>query len=134
MFRKSIAIGAVMAFSLLAVGLAGCATAPHCFPAALSVSPSSAAAGSSVTVSSPAASCALNYQDGHTYSVTLSSQKVTSQPVIAPVAPNGRFSEKVPIPADFPSGTAYLLVAGSTYDDCEDGGSCAGYSVAITVK
>ena len=134
MFRRSIAIGAIVVLSLLTAGLSGCATAPRCFPAVLSVSPSSAAAGSSVILSSPAANCALNYWDGHTYSVTLSAQKVTSQPVVASVARDGRFSKKIPIPADFPSETAYLIVTGSPYDECEDGASCAGYSATVTVK
>jgi hypothetical protein len=136
MSRRSTAVSAIAVLGLLTVCLTGCASVspPRCLPAALNVSLTSVTAGGSVTVSSPAADCALGYQEGHTYSIRLSSQAVIARLFTASVGGDGSFSKVIPIPANFPRGTAYILVTGSPYDNCEDGGSCAGYSTSITVE
>ncbi|WP_269048296.1 hypothetical protein [Paenarthrobacter sp. Z7-10] len=87
-----------------------------------------------MTLSSDAAACALGYPAGHAYTISLSNDGVTAPPVTAGVDPDGLFSAKIPISAEFPPGTAYLIVTGSPYDNCEDGASCAGYWATIMVK
>ena len=134
MTRRSSAFSALAAMGLLALCFAGCTTLSRCLPAALSVSQTTASAGSSVTLSSGAANCSLDYTSGHTYSIILTNKGVAGKPVTATVARDGAFSTEIPIPADFSHGTAYLIVTGSPYDDCENGQSCAGYSTTIIVE
>ena len=134
MTRRSTTVSALAAMGLLALCLTGCTSTTGCFPASLSVTPTTASAGGVVMLSSPTAECPIGYATGHTYSVTLTNRGATGQPIIAAVARNGAFSIEVPIPADFPHGTAYIIVTRSPYDNCEDGASCAGYSVSLTVK
>ena len=119
---------------LTRTSLTGCTTPSRCLPATLSASPTTASAGSSVTLSSAAAKCSLGYTSGHTYSITLTNKGVAGKPVTATVARDGAFSTEIPIPADFSHGTAYLIVTGSPYDNCENGQSCAGYSTTIIVE
>jgi hypothetical protein len=130
----------------LALGLAGCGPVrlgpPPCLPAPLQVTPSTASAGGTVTVSSPAADCDLGYAARHTYAVTLSAQGVPgapgtrTPPVEVEVAADGSFSVALAIPDDFPRGDAFVVVTGSPYDECgHDGtGSCAGYTAPIPVR
>lgn len=134
MTRRSSTVSALAAMGLLALCLTGCTTPSGCLPATLSVAPTTASAGGSVTLSSPAAKCSLDYTSGHTYSIILTNKGVAGKPVTATVARDGAFSTEIPIPADFPHGTAYLIVTGSPHDNCENGQSCAGYSTTIIVK
>lgn len=51
-----------------------------------------------------------------------------------PVNTDGSFTAVVTIPPTTSPGESYVIVTGSPYDaPCEDGGSCAGYDVALTV-
>jgi hypothetical protein len=122
------------------LGLAACGSAIRfgdpCLPARLAVSPAEVAAGGTVTVSSPAAGCDLGYGEGHTYTIVLNSRGKSSPPVTAEVARDGSFSADVTVPGDFAAGAAYVVVAGSPYDDCgKDGrGSCAGYAADVLIR
>jgi hypothetical protein len=52
-----------------------------------------------------------------------------------PVGTDGSFRASFAIPADASPGEAVIEVSGSALDDCRDtaGGSCAGYSVMLTL-
>ncbi|WP_313539679.1 hypothetical protein [Leifsonia aquatica] len=110
--------------------------------APLEVPPPGPDAGTTVTISSPAAECDLGYSAGHTYSVTLVAEGVPgapgtrTSPVEVEVAADGSFSVPLAIPDDFPRGDASVVVSGSPYDECgTDGtGSCAGYTAAVRVR
>lgn len=140
-------IAASVLAAALALGLAGCGSSvrlgpPPCLPAPLEVAPPRPDAGTTVTVSSPAAECDLGYSAGHTYSVTLVAEGVPgtpgtrTSPVEVEVAADGSFSVPLPIPDGFPRGDASVVVTGSPYDECgKDGtGSCAGYTAAVRVR
>ncbi|ERK71402.1 hypothetical protein [Leifsonia aquatica] len=142
--RRIVAAGLAAA---LALTLAGCGSSARlgidrCLPAPLEVTPPGPDAGTTVTVSSPAAECDLGYSAGHTYSVTLVAEGVPgtpgtrTSPVEVEVAADGSFSVPLAIPDDFPRGDASVVVSGSPYDECgKDGtGSCAGYTAAVHVR
>ncbi|WP_025158248.1 hypothetical protein [Leifsonia aquatica] len=134
--RRLVAACAALAVAVLPLMVGGCARTPTCFPEAVTATPSTVTAGSTVTVSSTAASCDLGYSSAHTYTLRLTHRESTTQAVNAPVKPDGSFTATVPVPADFPHGTAYIAVTGTAYDDCADSGSgsCAGYGTTIDVE
>ena len=130
--------------SLVLVGAAlvasGCEQEQACMPEPLHVDPSRAPVGSSVVVSSPAATCDLGYAAGTQYTLALLSvQPVSEDPpeTVVEVGSDGAFSVRVPIPAEFPLGPASITVRGSGFDRCAEGhppgASCVGYQVALTV-
>lgn len=128
-------MGCAAAFGILSFGLVGCvSSSPQCLPAPLTASPITASQGGAIVVSSAQSSCRLEYEIGHTYLISLSANDTTAGPVTATVNSDGSFTQKISIPAAFPKGTAYVIVTGSTFDNCESGGSCAGYSTTITVE
>ena len=100
-------------------------------PGTREAAPTSTAPGAAVTVSSAAPSCDLGYSEGHTYSVVLSNHGTSTKATNAQVAKDGSFSTQLDVPAGFPRGEAYVLVKGSTYDDCKDTRSCGGYATTI---
>jgi hypothetical protein len=134
--RRLVAACVALAIAALPLTLTGCVSTPQCLPQPLITTPSSVAAGSTVTVSSKAASCDLGYPSGHTYTLQLGQGGVMTKAVDAPVKKDGSFAARLDVPSDFARGTAYIVVKGSTYDDCKDtgSGSCAGYTTKVTVK
>lgn len=135
MIRRLTAASLALAVAALSLTLTGCSGASsRCFPEPLKATQTSTSAGGSVTVSSAAASCDLGYSADHTYSLILANKGVISKAVRALVGKDGSFSAELMVPADFPQGETYVLVKGSTYDNCKDTGSCVGYAVSITVK
>lgn len=127
---------AVVTLACASCWLAGCTVTPTvCMPAELSASPHDVDRGGIVTLSSPKSSCDVNYEAGKTYSITIMAKDVQSPAVDVPVAKDGSFSDRIVVPADFPVGTAYIIVTGSPLDHCDDvGGSCAGYAAEIAVR
>lgn len=125
-----------------AAALTGCTgsgpiSVPQCLPPQLEVAPSAVAPGAELTVSSASTSCDLGYEAGHTYTLTVVVPRHSSPETVVPVATNGRFTATVTVPADFPPGDAAVIVHGSPYDDCDDGGgsgSCAGYAGYFTIR
>lgn len=131
-------LGAVVA-ALVAVGVSdrdwSGRSAPRCLPARLQVSPQTVAPGESITVSSPAADCALGYGRGHTYRVRLIHPGQPGPPVTTAVAEDGSFRLTLTVPPTFPTGPAVVDVKGSPMDHCDDtGASCAGYAAYLTVE
>lgn len=134
MDRRLAAAGLALSLTAASLMVTGCAPAARCFPEPLKATPASVAAGGAVTISSAAARCDLGYPDGHTYSIVLWHRGIHSESSSVRVAPDGAFGTELTVPADFPHGEAFVVVSGSTYDDCADTGSCAGYSTTITVE
>lgn len=106
----------------------------RCFPAPVRVEPATAHPGSALTVNSDAADCDLGYARGHTYSVVVRHRDTVTDPVRTEVRTDGVFRTTIDLPADFPAGDAVVIVTGSPYDDCDDTGSCVGYSALLTVE
>lgn len=129
-------LGVVVAFAALLTGCGTVEVGPQkCFPSRVHVAPGTAAPGETITVSSEAADCDLGYREGHTYSVAVIAPHHRSPESVVPVDGAGRFSAELTIPADFPSGDAWVVVEGSPYDHCDDThGSCAGYTTALTIR
>ncbi|MFF9564731.1 hypothetical protein ACF1AJ_15405 [Leifsonia sp. NPDC014704] len=102
----------------------------------MTVDPAIVAPGGVVTVSAGPPECDLNYEPGHQYTIRLRTVGVSSPPIAADVDRDGRFSTALPIPADFPVGSAIIEVTGSPYDECGKNGygSCAGYWVSVEVE
>ncbi len=129
-------MGVIVTSAALLTGCGIVDVAPQkCFPSRVHVTPGAAAPGETITVSSEAADCDLGYREGHTYSVAVIVPHHRSPESVVPVDVDGRFSSELTIPADFPSGDAWVVVAGSPYDQCDDTrGSCAGYGAGLTVR
>jgi len=104
-------------------------------PAELTASPDVVDRGGVVTLSSPKSPCDVDYEAGKTYAVSIMTKDARSTAVEVPVAKDGSFNEQIAVPSDFPTGTAHIIVTGSSFDHCDDGGgSCAGYAAEITVR
>ncbi|MDN4614568.1 hypothetical protein P5G50_08895 [Leifsonia sp. F6_8S_P_1B] len=132
-------LGAVVV--LAAAALAGCAgpayvSAHVCLPDRLVAEPSAAAPGEVVLISSGGVECNLGYEGDHSYRVTVRQVGASSPAIGVPVQENGTFHAAITVPEAFTAGEAVIVVEGSTYDQCDDSGfgSCAGYSVGITVR
>jgi len=108
--------------------------AARCLPAPVQASPQTVAPGGTLSVSSPAADCSLGYGRGHAYTVTLLHREQSTPPVRAAVAEDGSFRTTLTVPATFPLGAAVVVVRGSPMDDCEDTGSCVGYTAPVIVR
>jgi hypothetical protein len=135
----TIVVAGLLAAVLAVIGLIGPrwsdVGAARCLPARLQASPQSVAPGETLTVTSPAADCALGYGRGHTYTVTLVHRDLHEAPMRTAVAQDGSFRLTLAVPTDFPSGPAAVIVHGSPMDDCDDtGSSCAGYAAYVTVR
>lgn len=132
--RRLAAVAAAAAFGLFPLLLAGCASGPQCLPASLHVNPSTVAAGQTVTLSAPAATCDLGYAPGHSYSLSIQTHgTVLKLPDVA-VRTDGSFSAVITVPVTAPKGAAEVVVTGSPFDNCDDTGSCAGYGIPLTIQ
>ncbi|MGZ4669037.1 MAG: hypothetical protein ACXVX3_10990 [Blastococcus sp.] len=135
-------VGLLVSGLLAAVFLTACGghgpvfTRLQCLPAPLSADPGKVTVGAAVTVTSGPFECDGSYPEGHRYRLQLLLVG-RAQPIelgTAPVAVDGSFRATVVVPSGASPGDAYVNVLGSPFDDCaDDGGSCAGYSVGITL-
>lgn len=120
---------------LATIALSGCANAwgGNCLPAPLSLTPSTATAGATVTLSADGAKCKAG--SGRHYQVSITHLDVRRP--VGEVTPesNGSFHFAFAIPGDLPAGTYVLSVSGSALDDCPDAhASCAGYWTDLTIE
>lgn len=110
---------------------------PTCYPEPLQVNPVSVPAGSDVAVSSGPFQCQNSYPSGKTYGLALnepSGPGKLSDLGSYPVSADGSFNALVRIPNSYPAGPAYIIVSGSTFDQCRDSeGSCAAYVASLTI-
>jgi len=134
-------LGLLASGLLTAAFLTGCGQGPlfttlQCLPAPLSADPGKVAVGAPVTVTSGPFECGGSYPEGKRYRLLLLLLGRT-QPIelgTAPVAVDGSFRATVVIPSGASPGDADVEVLGSPFDDCaDDGASCAGYGVALTL-
>jgi hypothetical protein len=103
----------------------------------MTATPSRVAVGGAVTVSSPSFACPASYPAGKEYRLLLALVGGGAPMSLGrvPVGRDGSFRASLVIPTDAPPGEAFIEVSGSALDDCRDtaGGSCAGYTVALTL-
>ena len=108
-----------------------------CLPELAHATPSSAPAGSVITVSAPAANCDLEYYGEIEYTVGIANIGTGGPDTMQKfmVQPDGSFTVDVEVPADLSPGEAYVHIAGSRYvtAPCLDNASCATYDVSFTV-
>ena len=108
-----------------------------CLPSPMTASPSRIVVGRTVTVSSPPFACPASYPAGKQYSLLLALVGRAAPKSLGrvPVERDGSFRASLVIPRDAPPGEALIVVSGSAFDDCRDtaGGSCAGYTVVLTL-
>lgn len=109
-----------------------------CLPSPMTASPPRIVVGRTVTVSSPPFACPASYPAGKQYRLLLALVGRAAPKSLGPVpvARDGSFRASLVIPADAPPGEAFIEVSGSAFDgSCDDtiGGSCAGYTVALTL-
>ena len=120
---------------LAAILLSGCADTSggvHCVPASLSLTPSTARAGATVTLSADGVDCKAG--SGRHYQVSINHLDVRRPVGEVTPASNGSFDLAFAIPGDLPAGTYDVAVSGSTLDDCVDpDASCAAYSIVLIV-
>lgn len=126
------------------VALSGCTvvhgppTERPCLPERLELSSSAVAPGQRFTLSAPATTCDLDY-DEQLYSVSLGLMDPSGPIELAtnvPVADDGGFSVEVVVPQGVRAGDAVIVVTGSAYDRCADtssGASCASYSTNLSI-
>jgi len=135
---RTIGVLLVLAGALATAGCSSSGFPPpaSCLPARMHADPAAVAPGGVVTVSAGSPDCDLDYEPGHRYTIRLRAVRVSSPPITVAVDRDGRFSAEVPVPADFPRGSASVDVTGSPYDECgkNGSGSCAGYRVAVEVR
>lgn len=121
---------------LATIVLSGCADTSggvHCVPPALSLTPSTATAGATVTLSADGVKCQAG--SGRHYQVSINHLDVRRPVGEVTPASNGSFHFAFTIPGDLATGTYVLIVSGSTLDDCTDNhASCAGYWVDLTIE
>jgi hypothetical protein len=107
-----------------------------CLPTPLSVTPSQADPGATVTLSSTSAGCDV-YREPATYAVILNTEGRQTNVTVGTVSVggDGSFSLSISIPPDVTSGPASLFVRGSAFDRCgSDGtGSCAAYQIRLQI-
>jgi hypothetical protein len=116
---------------------------PSCLPAQLELSATDAAQGDAITVSAPAVTCDLHYDEDRTYDLKIPSGGDAGPVTVAeavPVAADGSFVAVVHIPWSVKPRQLNVSVSGSTYDECPDwlhpraagaaatAASCADYS------
>jgi hypothetical protein len=106
-----------------------------CLPPPLQVSPSNVVAGSPITVSSGSFQCDGSYPSGKTYQLVFGDQgHVLTNLGNYPVNRDGSFKARVSVPVAASVGEAYIVVSGSSFDRCNDGGgSCASYVVGLNI-
>src|SRR3954471_9334419 len=113
----------------------GRTAAGRCLPAPLTVSPTAAAPGTPVVVSSTGG-CAHNALAGAHYTLVMAFAG-RQPPVVdmASVTPSsdGAFSLNLEVPANATDGDAYVSVEGSPYDQCDDANSCVGYGAPFVI-
>jgi hypothetical protein len=129
------AVSVLLGVAVLVVPLGGC-SGQECLPEPLRAQPSTVASGSDVRLSALAASCDLGYQKGGTtYTAILGGVEFDETYDLGsfPVAADGSFETTLRIPEAVPPGSATVMVQGSPFDDCDDGGSCVGYSTDIEI-
>jgi hypothetical protein len=130
---------ALLATSLLlpACGLPNPFSGQTCYPEPLQVNPVTVQAGSDVTVSSRPFQCQNSYPAGKTYRLALNEPSAPGTLVDLgsyPVGADGSFQAMVGIPSTYPPGLAYVVVSGSTFDQCKDSqASCAAYVANLTI-
>ena len=121
---------------LATIALSGCADTSggvHCVPPPLSLTPSTARAGATVTLSADGVKCEAG--SGRHYQVSINHLDVKRPVGEVTPASNGSFQFAFAIPGDLPAGTYVLSVSGSTLDDCPDAhASCAGYWTDLTIE
>ena len=120
---------------LATIALSGCANTwgGNCMPAPLSLTPSTATAGATVTLSADGVKCEAG--SGRHYQVSINHLDVKRPVGEVTPASNGSFQFAFAIPGDLPAGTYVLSVSGSTLDDCPDAhASCAGYWTDLTIE
>ncbi|OQJ58797.1 hypothetical protein DZF93_15130 [Clavibacter michiganensis subsp. insidiosus] len=116
-------------------------TAERCLPAPLTVSPDTVAPGGTVTVSSAAVDCDLGYGSGRTHTTGIASEALAAdgsstfvEGEAFAVAADGSFRREVVVPAELPTGPAYVSIRGSAFDDGDDGeSSCTAYVATLAV-
>jgi hypothetical protein len=120
--------------------LSACATpllrSSPCLPAPLQISPTTPAPGSQATISSGPFPCKASYPSGKTYHLIFGRQDQVGPTDLGdrPVNHDGSFRATITIPEAALPGQAYIVVQGSMFDQCNDGGaSCASYVVGLTV-
>ncbi|MCI0155371.1 hypothetical protein KNO15_01500 [Leifsonia shinshuensis] len=133
--------GAVTLILVSASLLTGCGgvgevAIQDCLPRPLRLTPASAAPGDTITVASGPADCDLGYHDGTTYTMRIVLPHHQSPDTIVPVGVDGRFTARLTIPPEFPTGDAWVTVDGSPFDRCGDSsaGSCVGYTARLTIR
>jgi hypothetical protein len=134
------ALRTLLAAALVAVGLGGCGdgvSGGDCLPEPLTVQPAEVAVGAQLTLASAGfIACGARYDDGKEYQLQLAfvGRRDAIDLGDVDVARDGSFTATLTVPLDASPGESYLGVRGSPFDDpCDDGESCAGYSVAVTV-
>lgn len=127
------AFGTCVVVLMAASGIVACSQ-ERCLPEALEVSPETVAPGEAVTVSSPAAGCVLAPPRDGGYRLTLVGFADSWELGAVDPAADGAFATTVTIPPAAPAGRASIVVTGSAYDDCPDGGSCVGYQVDVRIE
>jgi hypothetical protein len=130
----------VLAASLLplpACGLPNPFSGQTCNPEPLHVNPATVQAGSDVTVSSRPFQCQNSYPSGKTYRLALNEPSAPGTLLDLgsyPVGADGSFQATVGIPSTYPPGLAYVVVGGSTFDQCKGSqGSCAAYVASLII-
>jgi len=129
-----------LAAALVAAGLSGCGngvSGEDCLPELPPVQPAEVVAGTQLTIASTGFSCDARYDDEEKrYPLELGSVG-RAEPVDlgdVDVDPDGSFTTTVTVPVDASPGESHVSVSGSPYDEpCDDTGSCAGYTVSLTV-
>ena len=128
--------GLLAAAVLTACGHGPLFAGPQCLPAPLAAAPGKVAVGAAVTVTSGPFECDGSYPAGKRYrlQLLLFGRADPTELGTTPVAVNGSFRATVVIPSGASPGDADVEVLGSPFDDCaDDGASCAGYGVALTL-
>ena len=128
-----------LAAVLVTAGLCGCGTGPFgedCLPEPLTVQPAEVAIGAELVVSAERFACDAHYDEGEQYSLEMAFVSRADPIDLADVdvERDGSFTSTVTVPPAASPGESYVTVHGSPYDEpCDDGASCAGYSVRFVV-
>ena len=136
MRARSLALAAALAAAAVLSGCGDGVSGGDCLPELPTAQPAEVVAGGRLTLASTGFTCDARYDEGKRYQLELASLGRVDPVDLGEVdvAPDGSFTATVTVPADASPGESAVSVSGSPYDEpCEDTGSCAGYTVSLTV-
>ena len=110
--------------------LTACAPAESCVPAPLDASLEVTAAGATLAVSAAGVDCDPAIAEVYTLTILTDAGPYALGTAIP--ADDGSFSQSFPVPlgiVDVEDGI--ITVAGSSFDQCDDGADCGGYETAL---